>query len=135
MTGTSHQIARDFFSALTSGQPPVHLLADDMTAWTTSSGTDQPRDKYAGGIQMLASLFQGGLQYSIDSLTAEEDRVAAEVRAEGILVNGDIFRNRYVFLFRIRDGQIASVAEHFNPDPVREKIIPLLQAAMAKQAG
>jgi hypothetical protein len=35
-------------------------------------------------------------------------------------------------MFRIRDGRIASMAEHFNPQIVREKIMPLLQAAQAQ---
>ncbi|HEX7871476.1 MAG TPA: nuclear transport factor 2 family protein [Sphingobium sp.] len=134
MTQTLHKIARDYFAALSAGNIPDDMLTDDMTAWTTSSGIDQPREKYVGGVKMLGSLFEGGLQYSIETLTAEGDRVVAEVRGSGTLINGDSFQNRYVFVLRIRDGKIASVAEHFNPDPVRQQIVPLIQAAMAKQS-
>jgi uncharacterized protein len=77
-------------------------------------------------------VFDGGLSYSVNSLTAEADRVAAEVTARGQLIDGFDYQNTYVFVLRIRDGQIAAIAEHFNPLPVREKIVPLLQAAMAK---
>jgi hypothetical protein len=80
-------------------------------------------------VKILQSLFQAGLNYSVDSLTAEEDRVAAEVQASGQLKSGEDYRNTYVFVFRIRNGRIASVAEHSNSIVVREKIIPLLQAA------
>jgi hypothetical protein len=81
-------------------------------------------------VKILQSLFEGGgLRYGVDSLTAEDDRVAAEVRAHGKLKNGEDYRNTYVFIFRIRSGRIASVAEHCNSIVVREKIMPLLQAA------
>jgi uncharacterized protein len=90
---------------------------------------------YQGGVKMLASLFIDGFNHTIDSLTAEEDRVAAEIRSKGTFSDGDTYENVYVFLLRIRDGRIASVAEHFNPDPVVKKILPRIQAAMAKASG
>ncbi|HEX7853333.1 MAG TPA: nuclear transport factor 2 family protein [Sphingobium sp.] len=135
MTQALHQIAQDYFAALSAGDAPAHLLVEDMTAWTTSSGQSQPREKYVGGIRMLGTLFEGGLKYTIDALTAENDRVVAEVHSEGILINGEGFQNRYVFILRVKEGKIVSVAEHFNPEPVRQQIIPLMQAAMARQAG
>ncbi|MCE7795080.1 nuclear transport factor 2 family protein [Sphingobium sufflavum] len=131
----SHRIARDFFAALSNGALPLEMLTDDMTAWTTTSGVQSARERYAGGIQMFATLFPNGLLYTVESLTAEEDRVVAEVQADGLLSNGDIFQNRYVFVLRLREGRIAAVAEHFNPDPVRNQIVPLLQHVMAKNAG
>ena len=84
-------------------------------------------------MKLFGAIFDGRYAYTIDSLTAEDDRVAAEVRGAGTLVSGEAFTNRYVFMLRIRDGRIASVAEHFDPGPVREKIVPLIQAAMAKR--
>jgi ketosteroid isomerase-like protein len=132
MTHANHQLAQKFFAALSSGDVPDDLLTADMTAWTTTSGTTD-KARYQGGIKLLASIFSGGLAYSVDSLTAEEDRVAAEVQSRGTLLNGDVFHNVYVFLIRIRNGRIASVAEHFNPAPVTEKILPLLQVAMSKR--
>jgi len=130
MTRPNHQLVRDFFTALSSGTLADELLTHDMTVWTTSSG-NSAKQKYLAGVAVLQSLFPAGLTYTIDSLTAEEDRVAAEVQSRGTLVNGDTFQIIYVFMFRIRDGRIASVAEHFNPQTVREKIMPLLQRATA----
>lgn len=137
MTTDLHQIARDFIAGLSAGILPMDLCAEDMTVWTTTSGDGAlaSREKYAGGLKMLAGFFDGGLAYSIDALIAEKDRVAIEARSAGTLVNGDAFGNRYVFLLTVRDGRIASVAEHFNPEPVRTQIAPLIQAAMAKAAG
>ncbi|MGO9934905.1 MAG: nuclear transport factor 2 family protein [Steroidobacteraceae bacterium] len=131
MTRSNHQLVRKFFSALTSNSLSRELFTDDMTAWTTTSGRSE-KEKYLAGVGILQSLFPAGLSYTIESLTAEEDRVAAEVQSRGTLVNGDLFQNVYVFMFRVRDGRIASVAEHFNPQVVRDMIMPLLQAATAK---
>ncbi len=132
MTNPAHDIARQFFAALSAGHIPDELLSDDMQAWTTSSGVWIDKARYQGGVKMLASLFDGGYAYTVDSLTAEDDRVAAEVHAQGILVDGQEFANVYVFVLHINDGRIARVAEHFNPAPVKEKLMPLIQAAMAK---
>jgi uncharacterized protein len=134
MTQSNHQRARDFFAALSNGNIPDALLSPDMTAWTTTSGTSD-RARYQAGIKIFATVFAGGLLYTVHSLTAEEDRVAAEVTSRGKLIDGNEFQNTYVFVLRFRNGQISSVAEHFNPLVVREKIMPLLQVAMAKAAA
>jgi uncharacterized protein len=131
MTQLHHQLVREFFTALSSGSLSSRFFTDDMTAWTTTSGASA-KEKYLSGVGLLQSLFPAGLTYTLDTLTAEEDRVAAEVQSRGILVNGESFHNVYVFMFRIRDGRIASLAEHFNPQIVREKIMPLLQAALSQ---
>ena len=56
-----------------------------MTAWTTTQG---PLDKatYQGMVKLLARMCSRPLVFVIDSLTAEEDRVVAEARSEGVLV-------------------------------------------------
>jgi len=131
MGRSNHQLVRDFFASLSTGNLADELFTDDMTVWTTTSGPSA-RARYQGGVKLLQSLFQDGLRYSVDSLTAEEDRVAAEVQGRGRLKNGVDYQNIYVFIFRIRNGRIASVAEHTNPLVVNEKIMPLLQAAMKR---
>jgi ketosteroid isomerase-like protein len=133
MSHPNHQVARKFFAALFSGDVRDELLAPGMAAWTTLGPVDKA--SYQGGVKTLASLFVGGWDHTIDSLTAEEDRVAAEVRSSGRFADGDVYENRYVFMLKIRDGRVASVAEHFNPDPVVKKILPRMQASMAKAAG
>lgn len=131
MSDTNKQAARAFFASLTAGDLPDDLLAPGFTAWTTTRG-EVSGAAYQGGVRMLGTLFNGGLHYSIVSLTAEDDRVAVEVRAQGMLNNGEEFANIYMFLLKIRHGRISSVAEHFNPQPVTDKIMPLLQSRAAK---
>jgi uncharacterized protein len=135
MTDVLHATARAFFDALNAGDLPDALLTDDMTAWTTSAGVDWPRAQYQGGVRLLHSLFAGDLAYTIDSLTAEGDRVVAQARGAGTLVNGDTFANRYVFVFTVQDGRIARVEEHFDPRVVERQLVPLIQARMAAARG
>jgi uncharacterized protein len=128
MSGPHHELAREFFAHLSRGDLPDELFTDDVAVWTNSSGAST-KARYQGGVKLLQTLFPEGLAYSVDSLTAEDDRVAAEVRGRGKLESGEEYLNTYVFVFRIRDGRIAAIAEHSNSVVVREKIVPLLQAA------
>jgi ketosteroid isomerase-like protein len=127
----THQLVHDFFAAVTAGNLPDSLLTPDMTGWTTTQGTTD-KAGYQHLIRVLAAICSRPLSFTIDSITAEEDRVVAEVRSEGTLINGEEYRNTYAFVFRIRDGRIASVAEHFNAFIVREKMVPLVQTIRAK---
>jgi ketosteroid isomerase-like protein len=122
----NHRAARAFLSAWSCGELPGGLLADGMSAWTTT-GKHMERKQYQLGARRLASLFQGGLSSEIRSLTAEEDRATIEAHVHGELASGGRFENFYVFVLRIADGRIVSVAEHFDPEPVRLQIDPLLK--------
>jgi len=129
MNQANHQLVRDFFAALSRGDLRDELFTEDVRFWTNTSGASE-KAKYQAGVKLLQSLFPQGLHYGVDSLTAEEDRVAAEVHGRGKLESGEEYANTYVFTFRVRGGRIASVAEHCNSILVREKILPLLKAVM-----
>jgi len=125
MTQTSHQIVKEFFAELEAGHLPEHLLADDFTAWTTTQG-DLTKEQYAGAIPLLAKLTGGSIRFSVDSITAEDNRAVAEVRGKAKLVDGTDYANTYVFVFRFKGSQIAAIAEHFNTKIVMEKLVPLI---------
>ena len=59
--------------------------------------------------------------------------MVAEVSSDWALINGQRARNRHVFIFRIRDGRIAFVAEYMDPAVARDIIGPLIQATLAGQ--
>ena len=130
MTASNHRIVREFLAALSGGELSDEMLTPDFSGWTVLSG---PVDKatYQGAFKVFSSIFEKGPVLTIHSLTAEEDRVVAEFRSDGILANGDSYQNDYLFLFRVRGGRIAYVGEYFNPDIVRAKIAPAMAAAMA----
>jgi uncharacterized protein len=130
-TATHHQIVREFLAALSKGELAEDMLTADFSGWTVLSGP-VGKATYQRAFTVFARIFREGPTPTIHSLTAEEDRVVAEFRSNGTLLNGDTYQNDYLFLFRIRDGRIAYVGEYFNADIVREKIAPAMAAAMAR---
>jgi ketosteroid isomerase-like protein len=120
-----HDLARAYFAAVSAGDLPDSLLADDFTAWTTTQG---PLDKgqYQAAIRLLARMCREPIAFAIDAITAEEDRVVAEARSRAVLIDGALYENTYVFAMRVRDGRIGHIAEHFNALIVREKLYPVM---------
>lgn len=129
---SSHQLVHAFFAAVTAGGLPDTLLTPDMQGWTTTQGS-MDKAAYQQVIRLLAKMTARPLHFTIDSITAEDDRAVAEVHSEGTLINGEDYANTYVFVFRIRDGKIASVAEHFNALIVQDKLIPLMAELQKKE--
>jgi uncharacterized protein len=126
-----YRLARQYFAAVSSGELPDALLTPDMTAWITTGGTVS-REKYQQMIRLLAAMCSEPLRFTIKSLTADQDRVVAEAESSGRLISGEEYANTYVFVFRIREGRIALVAEHYNALIAQQKLLPLMQAAQAR---
>jgi uncharacterized protein len=131
MKHANYQLARDFFAALVKGDLPDSMLTPDMTGWLTTQGTIS-KMAYQQAVKLLDKMCARPLKYTIHSLTADENRVVAEVESEGELINGVPYHNTYVYVFHIRDGKIASVAEHYNALIAQEKLLPLMKEIMAK---
>jgi ketosteroid isomerase-like protein len=127
-----YQLARDFFVALANGELPDALLTPDMTGWLTTQGTIS-KAAYQQAIRLLDKMCARPLTYTIHSLTADEDRVVVEAESEGELINGETYRQTYVYVMRIRDGKIASVAEHYNALIAQQKLLPLMKDMMANK--
>lgn len=122
----AEQIVGAFFAAVAAGDLPDALLTGDMTGWITTQGT-LDKARYQGLVRLMATMTDGPLQFTIDAITAQDDRIVVEARAQGRLVNGQDYAQTYVFVLRIRDGLIASVAEHYNALVAQEKLVPLMK--------
>ena len=125
MIAENHRLARAYIDAVITGDLPDALLTDDMTGWITTSGT-MPKAAYQGAIRMLRAMLKEPLAFTIDSITAEDDRAVIEARSQGVLINGEPYANTYIFVLRIHDGRIAAIAEHYNALVVQEKLLPLM---------
>lgn len=130
----NRDLALAYFGAVSAGALPDALLAEDMTAWITAGAT-MDRAAYQRIIRILAAMCDGPLRFTVDALTAEGDRVVAEARSEGRLIDGSDYRNRYVFVFRIEGGRIAHIAEHYNIQIAQERLVPLMAEAARKVDG
>jgi uncharacterized protein len=126
----SHALVRAFFAAVAAGELPDDLLTSDMVGWTTTQG-EMSKAAYQGVIRLLARITAGPLTFVIDAITAEDDRAVAEVRSSGRLADGTDYANTYVFAFRVREGRIARVAEHFNALIVQDTMMPVVRAVLS----
>lgn len=126
----SHNLIRRFFAEMPKGKLDPDMFTEDLTVITSSGSEPVSGAFYLGGIAVLQSLFPEGLHYTVEAVIAEGDRVAAEVRSRGTMADGEVFGTRYAFLFTLRDGRIARIAEFYEPEPVNRLIMPKLMAAM-----
>lgn len=133
-TQASHRIARAYLAAVTDGDLPDSLLTPDMTAWITTGGT-VGKAAYQHMIHVLKAMCATPLAFTVQALTAEEDRVVIEATSEATLVDGEPYRQTYIFVIRIRDGLICSIAEHYNALIAQQKLVPLMPQAAARLAA
>ena len=68
-------------------------------------------------VEILNSLvppMKDGLEMRLRAMTAEGDRVAAEVESYGENPDGSVYNNEYHFLFIVRDGKMVQVKEYLD---------------------
>jgi len=106
-----------YFEALTNGnsEAALQLLAEELEWFVPGdnalAGTFTKTD-LKGFVAQAA--FDGQINFEIKNLTAEADRVAAEVIGRGRLVDGRNYENYYHFLFHVEDGRFVRVAEYLD---------------------
>lgn len=133
MSDANRDVIRRFFANMNQGTPDEALFTPDWTVWTLSTRADGPGREDLEGNRLLASLFPGGLVYTVGSILVDGDGAAARVTAEGLLRDGRQYRNDYVFLFELRDERIARIEEFYDTGPVAETLMPLMVEAMASK--
>jgi ketosteroid isomerase-like protein len=99
----------------------LRYLADDATWWVPGqwelSGL-YTKAQLAAAIDQLP--YDGLLTFDIAGMTAEDERVAAEIRVRGRLKDGRSFDFWIHFLFTVRDGLIRSVKEYVDSQYTRQ---------------
>lgn len=115
-TGLFHAANAEGFGAA------LQTLADDAV-WWTSMGTKSKQDMLDTA-QGLSLVLAGPIRFEIDTVTAEDDRVAIEARSQADLKNGRRYANKYHFLIRVRAGQIVEVREHCDTHHAIETFRP-----------
>jgi len=131
MSAANHALVRRFIAAMTEGNIREDLVTEDFHVWIVGHEEMADRESYVQGIALLPKVFAGGLPFTIHSLTAEEDRVIAEFSGEGTTMDGEVYRNTYLYLFKVRGGKVCFLAEYLNLDAMRGVLVP----AMMKVAG
>jgi hypothetical protein len=124
MSHPNYAVAEAYLAAVTAGDLPDSLLTDDMSAWLTTQGPVS-KAAYQGAIRLFARMAASPIRFTVDAMTAQDDRVVIEAHSQATLINGEAYGNTYVFSIRVRDGRIAWIAEHFNALIAQEKLFPL----------
>jgi len=122
------QICKKFLHHMTSIEIPEAMacITEDVIWWVQG---DWPNGNEHHGKAAVAALFDnvkhlldGPLGYELGALTAEEDRVAVEMRSLAVFRNGKTYKNTYHYLFTIRDGLIASAKEYLDTKHLFETV-------------
>jgi ketosteroid isomerase-like protein len=116
---TNKSIVRTFFERLSAGDADglLSLYADSFICWTAGSlpfsGT-HPRSEVVAMVRGVTAVFPDGWKFIVRTLTAEDDRVAAEAECLGRHVSGRTYHQRYHFLFVVRGARIHELREYFD---------------------
>ena len=122
------ELTRTFLDALSRADTEAiaELYADDFQIWVTGSlpfsGT-KGRAEALEGIPAVLGLFPDGLEFQIQALTAEGDRVAVEATSKGTTAQGAVYQQSYHFLLRARDGKIIEWREYMDTELARKVLI------------
>jgi len=118
LTENKRVVAR-FLELLNAGahDEAVSLFTDDFI-WSIPESIPGGGEKSAAEFRQLLtrimSLYDSQPQYTVVSMTAEGDRVSAELLGAGDLKNGNHFRNRYHMLFFLSGSSIRRVNEYVD---------------------
>jgi ketosteroid isomerase-like protein len=86
-------------------------------------------DQATAGIAAVQALTKDGLAMTVLNITAEGDRVSAEVQGQSQLVNGSSYNNLYHFLFKLRDGKIEYAKEFVDTKLVEDNLKPAWESS------
>jgi uncharacterized protein len=92
----------------------LELVAEDAIWWIPGAEGELGKKDMIAAMDRAADSLVGNMGAEFLSMTAEDDRVAAEVRGSSLRKSGVRYDNVYHFLFRVRDGKIAEIREHHD---------------------
>ena len=131
------KVALAFFDNLSAGGTgaALDLTADDLAWWLAGkpeqfelAGTKNKK-QFA---EMLATIEKGmpnGIRLTITGVTAEGDRVAVEMNADGESAVGQGYHNQYHDLLIVRDGKIHAGREYLDTAHAQDIIVTAAIAA------
>ena len=116
------RLVSEWFARLDAGDlnGALDMLGEDATWWiaggvekTPGSG-EHTKEQARRLLSNMGRQLKDGLRMTVRGMTAEADRVAAEVTSRGELRNGKVYANEYHFALTLRDGKITRVREYMD---------------------
>jgi hypothetical protein len=130
------KVALQFLQYLSDGQieAALDLTADDVVWWLAG----EPAQFAIAGTknkaqlaEMLATIGKGmptGIRLTVTGVTAEGERVAVEMNADGVSATGKEYHNHYHDLLEVRDGKIHAGREYLDTAHAQEIIVGSIPA-------
>lgn len=115
-------VAMDFLHAFTSGQiEKAWSFTTDDFRWIMMDkrmGGGEPaafsKDDYIRMVSGVGDVFPNGIKMEFEAPLSGPDRVAVEARSEGLMKNGETYRNLYVFVLRFAGGRVREIREYLD---------------------
>jgi len=107
----------DFFAAAAEGGDIMAFLSDDLEWWLPDSfplGGTYKKAELAAVLGPIFGMLKAPPQFTINHITAEDDRVAVDCQSTAEMNDGSPFGNTYHFLFILKDNLIVCVKEFLN---------------------
>lgn len=129
-------VALSFFENLSEGRldAALDLIADDLVWWLAGkpeqfalAGTKN-KTQFTEMLKIIETGMPSGIRLTITGITAEGDRVAVEMNADGESAAGKAYHNQYHDLLEVRDGKIHAGREYLDTAHAQEVIV---QSALA----
>jgi ketosteroid isomerase-like protein len=125
-----------FFDNLSAGhfQRAMDLMDEDAVWWVSGNPEYIPlagtyrKDELLGMVTMVGAAMPDGIQLTVTSATAEDDRVAVEIEVRGVSPKGKVYENRNFFAVEVRDGRIKAVREYFDTIHTNEVLFDTIYA-------
>ena len=113
------QVARDFITALSTGDMPMLMnLLDPAITFnlpnTGCLGGSLSLGEFGKIGALLAAACPNGIKLDLIDMTAEDDRVSCRVNGSAKTASGGDYNNHYHMLLKIRDGKIVETHEYMD---------------------
>jgi hypothetical protein len=136
----NRNVALSFFENLSAGDidGALELIDENVTWWLAGkpeqfeiAGT-KTKAQFAEMLRTIEAGMPNGVRLTITGVTAEGDRVAVEVDADGVSATGLQYQNQYHDLLEIRDGKIVAGREYLDTAHAAEVIIGSANAVSSR---
>ncbi|MET0546882.1 MAG: nuclear transport factor 2 family protein [Caulobacterales bacterium] len=136
MSEQNKAVVRRFLVALGKGDGAAlsEIFSPDAQAIAMGFGAmsaTRSYDEIVNTAGLLSQLAPEGIEFTVVSMTAEDDRVSCEAEGKSTLINGVPYNNQYHFLATVRDGKIARLKEYYCTKLTDDTLRPLIVAATA----
>ena len=138
MSEQSKQVVVSFIEAMGRSDPAAAAACLTPDATTVAKGFSKfagvrDYDRILATIEWFKHAVPTGLSPTINTITAEGDRVAVEFEGNATLANGKSYCNQYCMVFTLRDGRIKHVNEYFCTILADEVLYPLVASLEQQQ--